>query len=131
MISVEGMEIKMIVYKNRKSGRGFILVESNGEGRAFFVTPQAQVKPLELRLFSAVEEDSEQQLLAMGLITEEQRERHRATMNARMDLEEKRKRARFQRGFEKMTLKEKAACINGLPSDIRTKLIKAMDEVTL
>lgn len=131
MIPIERIEIKMIVYKNMKSGKGFILVESDGEGRAFFVTPQAQVKSLELRLFSAVEEDSEQRLLAMGLITEEQQERHRATMNARMGLEEKRKRARFQRGFEKMTLKEKAACINKLPSDIRTKLIKAMEAVSL
>lgn len=112
----------MIVYRNNKSGKGFIFVEPDGAEKAFLVTPLCKVKSLELRLFNRPEEDNERRFLSRGLITRNQKERYSIEMQNRIILDEKLKRARVQQDFENMTLKQKAAWINNLPPHAITKL---------
>jgi len=112
----------MIVYRNSKSGKGFIFVEPDGAERALLVTPLCEVKSLELRLFNRPEEDNGRRFLSRGLITRNQKERYNVEMQTRINLDEKLKRARSQQDFENMTLKQKTALINKLPPNVINKL---------
>jgi hypothetical protein len=63
---------KMQIFKNKASGKCFVYVEDNEEGKALFILPRGEVKCLKLDLFEHPKEDQVESFLARGLITEEQ-----------------------------------------------------------
>ncbi len=63
----------MEICKNKTSGKTFIYLDDDDNDRALLVTPQGEIKSLELKLFSDfAEEQDEQHLLSSGLITDAQ-----------------------------------------------------------
>lgn len=62
----------MSIYRNKSSGQPFIYIEDVDNGKALFVTPEAKIKPLELKLFEELEEEDEGYFLSHGLITKPQ-----------------------------------------------------------
>ena len=57
------------LYKNKSSDKNFIFLEDIGRGKANLITPQGQIKPLEISLFEEQEGKEEDYLLKHGLIT--------------------------------------------------------------
>lgn len=62
----------MEVCKNRTSGQYFIYVHETEPKRALLITPNAEIKSLQITLFAEIEEFTEEQLLASKMITQEQ-----------------------------------------------------------
>ena len=66
----------MDIYKNKASGKYFIHVEDTNQGKALFITPQGEIKSLELSLFESLESMDEDCFLQRGLISQLQAERY-------------------------------------------------------
>ena len=67
---------EMDIYKNKASGKYFIHVEDTEKGKAIFITPQGEIKTLELSLFEILESMDEDCFLKRGLISQIQVERY-------------------------------------------------------
>jgi hypothetical protein len=66
----------MDIFKNKASSKYFIHIEDIESGEALFVTPDGDLKVLELSLFESQEPVDEDSLLRRGLITQLQVERY-------------------------------------------------------
>ena len=66
----------MDIFKNKASSKYFIHIEDIESGEALFVTPDGDLKVLELSLFESQEPVDEDSLLSRGLITQLQVERY-------------------------------------------------------
>ena len=96
----------MEVYWNRKA-EPFIFVESNGNGRAVFITPTCHVKTLKLDKFSRYENFDEDDGISKNLIGPRQIERYREEESNRIDLEEIQKRSKRLQKFEALPIEER------------------------
>jgi hypothetical protein len=66
----------MDIFKNKASSKYFIHIEDIESGEALFVTPDGDLKVLELSLFESQEPVDEDSLLRRGLVTQLQVERY-------------------------------------------------------
>ena len=73
----------MDIYKNRVSEKFFIHVEDVDYGKAFFITPQGDLKALNLNLFDYQESMDEAHCLRRELITQRQVKRYRQYLRYR------------------------------------------------
>jgi len=73
----------MDIYKNKASEKFFIHVEDVDHGRAFFITPQGDLKTLNLNLFDYQESMDEAHCLRRELITQRQVNRYRQYFRSR------------------------------------------------
>ena len=62
----------MRILRNRASGKYFVYVEDNEDGKALLILPRGEVKCLKLDLFEHPKEEQVEHFLVRGLITEEQ-----------------------------------------------------------
>ncbi len=71
--------------KNKSSNLYFIFIEKTADAEGLLVTPEAQVKSLNLNLFSEMEDQEESHLLQNKLVTEAQIKRFHEYLKDRSD----------------------------------------------
>ena len=63
----------MEIYTNKETGKAFIYLDEQDDGRALMITPKGDVKVLEYHLFKEpFEVDAEEALMTQGQITAKQ-----------------------------------------------------------
>lgn len=117
----------MEIWKNKKSGKGFIYIEDTVREEALFVTPEGEIKSLEKNLFEReVTEDEE-------TITEQQKQKHQQYMaDRRADAAKMMERARESMSHDEIVelLKRKQRELPAQEwSELQEKLIKALNKV--
>lgn len=75
----------MDICKNNTTGNYFIYINETGAKEALFVTPNAEIKNLQLELFTKPEKYPEAFLLEEDLITKEQSQRFHEYKKDRSD----------------------------------------------
>ncbi|MGD9162227.1 MAG: hypothetical protein PVG39_27705 [Desulfobacteraceae bacterium] len=75
----------MDICKNNTTGNYFIYINGTGAEEAVFVTPNAEIKNLQLELFTKPEKYPEEFLLEKNFITKEQSQRFHEYKKDRAD----------------------------------------------
>ena len=96
----------MQICKNRKSGKHFIYIQDEGNGKASVVLPTGEIKSLKLSLFEEPEEGNEKDFLSRGLITNRQIKKYRTEVKRRDMFNEMERKEAALRAFEDLPYKE-------------------------
>ena len=118
----------MHICKNKASGKYFIYIEDEGNGKASLVLLTGEVKSLKLILFEELEEGNGKDFLSRGLITNRQVKEYRAEVKKRDIFNEMERKKTAQRAFEGLPDKEKVKifveAIEKLPPDKKKEVIE-------
>ncbi len=105
----------MEIYKNKASGDNFIYIDDSGNHEAIFVTPQNEIKSLNLSLFIELADGDVDYLRSKNLITEAQVERYKQYDRNR--LEDKVKNFKYQ--FERLSDSQKEKFLEDIKKENR------------
>ena len=96
----------MQICKNKDSGKYFIYIEDEGNGKTSLVLPTGEIKSLKLSLFEEPEQGNEKDFLSHGFITDRQVKEYRAEVKRRAKTEKIESREAALRAFEDLPYKE-------------------------
>ena len=120
----------MQICKNKASGKYFIYIEDEGNGKASLVLPAGEVKSLKFILFEELKEGNGKDFLSRGLITNRQVKKYQTEVKRRDMFNEMERKKAAQRAFEDLPDKGKSKkfleWLEKLSPDEQKKVIEKM-----
>ena len=122
----------MQICKNRISGKFFIYIEGESNGKASLVLPEGEIKSVKLSLFEEIEEGNGKDFLSNGFITDRQMKEYRAEVERRAKTEKIESREAALQSFEDLSEREKTKkfveWFEKLSPDEQNKVIKKVKD---